>query len=276
VEEVLALYDPISHRSLVDQTGIHSHVNSQAILGNALLCLGFPDQALARSNTAVAEARRLAHPPSLAQSLAIGARLLSLIGDNAAVEERADQLVTVAKEQGFPHWLAEETIFRGWITVKNGDVAEGTSLLHSGSAAYRATGMQAWMPHFVALLAAACEIAGQAEEALTLLDDALQIVERTGERWFAAELYRHKGQLLLRQGHSNAAEELYRKALSIAEEQGAKLWELRAAASLARLRRDQGRHAEAHDLLAPVYAWFTEGFHTADLKDAKALLAELT
>jgi predicted ATPase len=110
---------------------------------------------------------------------------------------------------------------------------------------------------------------------LTQLDDALRIVERTGERWFAAELYRHKGQLLLRQGRSEAAEELYRKALGIAREQEAKLWELRAATSLARLRRDQGRRAEAHDLLAPIFAWFTEGFATPDLKDAKALLDQL-
>jgi predicted ATPase len=131
------------------------------------------------------------------------------------------------------------------------------------------------MSHNIALLAAACGIAGQVEEAVTQLDDALQIVERTGERWFAAELNRHKGQLLLRQGHSEAAEELYRKALGIAEEQEAKLWELRAAASLARLRRDQGRRAEARDLLAPVYGWFTEGFDTQDLKEAKALLDEL-
>jgi predicted ATPase len=131
------------------------------------------------------------------------------------------------------------------------------------------------MPHYIALLARACEIAGQIEQAMTLLDDALEIVERTGERWFAAELNRHKGQLLLRQGHSEAAEELYRKALSIAEEQTAKLWELRAAVSLARLRRDQDRHAAARDLLAPVYGWFTEGFDTPDLKEAKALLDEL-
>jgi predicted ATPase len=110
------------------------------------------------------------------------------------------------------------------------------------------------MPHYIALLAGACEISGQIEETGTLLDDALQIVERTGERWFAAELNRHKGQLLMRQGHSEAAEELYRKAFSIAEEQGAKLWELRAAASLARLRRDQGRRPEARDLLAPIYS----------------------
>jgi predicted ATPase len=131
------------------------------------------------------------------------------------------------------------------------------------------------MPYHIALLARACEIAGQIEEALALLDDALQIVERTGERWFAAELNRHKGSLLLRQGHAEAAEELYRKALSMAEEQGAKLWQLRAAKSLARLRRDQGGRTEARDLLAPVYGWFTEGFATPDLKEAKALLDEL-
>jgi predicted ATPase len=107
------------------------------------------------------------------------------------------------------------------------------------------------------------------------LEDALQIVERTGERWFAAELNRHKGQLVLRQGHSEVAEELYRKARCIAGEQGAKLWELRAAVSLARLRHDQGRPAEAHDLLAPIYGWFTEGFRTPDLKNTKALLDAL-
>ena len=132
-----------------------------------------------------------------------------------------------------------------------------------------------WVPHHIAVLVAACKIAGQAEEASTLLDDALQIVERTGERWFSAELNRQKGQLLLREGQTEAAEELYRKALGIAEEQEAKLWELRAAVSLAGLRRDQGRAADARELLAPVYGWFTEGFGTADLKEAKALLDEL-
>ena len=125
------------------------------------------------------------------------------------------------------------------------------------------------------LLARACEIAWQVEEAMTLLDGALQIVERTGERWFAAELHRQKGQLILRQGHSDAAEELYCKALSIARDQEAKMWELRASVSLARLRRDQGRSTEARELLAPVYGWFTEGFDTPDLKEAKALLDQL-
>jgi predicted ATPase len=116
----------------------------------------------------------------------------------------------------------------------------------------------------------------QLEKADMRVDEALQIVERTGERWFEAELNRHKGQLLLRQEHAEAAEEFYRKALSIAEEQEAKLWELRAAVSLARLWSQRGRLAQAHDVLAPVYGWFTEGFDTADLKEAKALLDELS
>ena len=199
-----------------------------------------------------------------------------LIGDNVGLDERASQLSAVATEQDFPHWRAEGKIFRGWVTVENGNVEEGIALLRDGSSAYRATGAELWMPHYIALLAEACEIAGQIEEAVTQFDDALRIAERTRECWLEAELYRHKGRLMLRQGHPKAAEELYRKALSIAQEQEAKLWELRAAVSLARLLwHDQGCHAEAHDLLAPVYNWFTEGFDTADLKEAKALLEEL-
>jgi predicted ATPase len=273
--EVLARYDPVSHRSVLQQAAVHPHVTSQAFLGIVLLCLGFPDQALARSSAAIAEARKLAHPSSLASALSLGPILLSLVGDDAVLGEWADELVTVTTEQGFPHWRAVGTIYCGWVKVKKGDVAEGMSLLRSGSAAFRATGAETWTPYHIALLAAACGIAGQVEEAVTLLDRALQVVERTGECWLAAELNRHKGQLLRGQGHSEAAEELYCKALSIAQEQEAKFWVLRAAASLARLHRDQGRRAEAHDLLAPIYGWFTEGFGTPDLKDAKVLLDAL-
>jgi predicted ATPase len=276
LKEGLALYNPSSHHALGRGAGTRPGVVAQGYLGNVLFCLGYPQQALAQSNAAIAEAQRLAHPPSLAGCVTPGCVLLSLVGDNAALGERADELAAVAASQDFSFWRALAAIYRGWVKVKNGDVAEGISLLRSGSAAYLATGAELWMPHNTTLLAWACEIAGEIEESLTLLDNALQIVERTGERWFAAEVNRHKGRLLLRQGHTEAAEELYRKALSIAEEQEAKLWELRAAVSLARLRRDQGRRAEAHELLASVYGWFTEGFDTADLKEAKALLDELT
>jgi predicted ATPase len=271
-EEGLAVYDPSSHWSLVHHVGVHPHVTSRALLGIVLLCLGFADQGLAQSNEAIVEADSLAHPPSLAASLGFGTRLLSLVRENSVLDGRVDRLVAVTTEQGFAVWRALGTIYRGWTKVKNGELAEGTSLLRSGSIAYRATGTESLVPYHMALLAAACEIAGRVEEGLTLLDDALQIVERTGERWVTAELHRRKGQLLQRQGHTEPAEELYRKAMSIAEEQEAKLWGLRAAASLAGLRRGQGRYAEARDLLAPIYGWFTEGFNTPDLKDAKALL----
>ena len=202
-------------------------------------------------------------------------RLLSLGGDNAALDERADQLVAVATEQGFPLYQALGTMYRGWAKARTGDVAEGIFLLRRGSSAYSATGAATRISYHIALLAQACEIAGQVEEALFLLDDALQAAERMGERWFAAELYRHKGQLLLRQGQAEAAEGLYGEALTIAEEQEAKLWELRAAVSLARLWGEQGRRATARNLLVSAYSWFTEGFNTPDLKDAKALISEL-
>jgi class 3 adenylate cyclase/predicted ATPase len=275
LEAGLALYDPIAHRSLVQQATIHPHVVTQAYLGIALFSLGFPDQALVQSNAAVAEARRLSHPPSLAVAWHSGAVLLSLVGDAAVLGERADQAIAANTEHGFPRWRALGTIFRGWVKVRNGDVAEGVSLLRSGSIADRATGSESWFLYHIALLAEACEAAGQVDEALSLLDDAFEIVERTGAHWFATELHRHKGRLLLRQGHSQAAEALYREALRIAGEQGARLWELRAAASLARLRRDQRRYAEARSLLAPVYGWFKEGHDTQDLKCAKTLLGDL-
>ena len=275
LEGALALCDTISPHLLIHQVGVHPHGSAHPYLGIVLFCLGFPDQALARSSAAIVAARRLDHPPTLVSGLGASVRLLALVGDNAALDARTEQQLAVAAEQGFPLPLALGTAFRGWVKVKNGNVVEGLSLMRSGWTACRATGTKGNMTGVIALLASACEIAGQYEEAIAHLDDALQIAERTGERWLAAEFYRHRGQLLLRQGHFEAAEDLYLKALSVAEEQEAKLWELRATMSLARLRRDQGRHTEARDLLAPVYGWFNEGFGTADLKEAKALLEEL-
>jgi predicted ATPase len=218
----------------------------------------------------------LAHPPSLAATLAQGARLLSLGEDDAALDRAANELLALASEQGFPWYRALGMIYRGWGKVVSGDVADGISLMRSGSIAYRATDAQILISFHLALLAKACEITGYVDEAFALLDDGLSIVEQMGERWFAAEMYRHKGELMGQRQQWHSAEELYRNALAIAVEQDAKLWELRAAISLARLWRDQGRGAEARDLLAPTYGWFTEGFATPDLKSAKALLDELS
>jgi len=275
LEEALARCGSESQQSLIRQAGVHPQVASQAFLAIVLFCLGYPAQALARSTTAIAEARRLGHPPSLAVSLTNGARLLSFTGNDPALEDWAGELATMAAEQGFLLWRATGTIYHGWVKVNNGDTIEGISLLRRGSAAYSATGAQAWVPYQIDLLARACEIAGQIEEAAALLDDALEIVKRTGERWLEPELYRHKGQLLLRQGNPAAADEMYCTALSTAREQEAKLWELRAAVSLANLWRGQGRRTDAGELLAPVYGWFTEGFDTPDLEEASAALDEL-
>ena len=276
LEQVLALYDPISHGSLVHQTGSHPQVISRGYLAIALFCLGFPDDALVQSNAVIADARRLAHPPTLTVSLSTDARLLSVSGDNATLDQRAGQLIAVATEQGFPLYRMLGTIYRGWAKVNTGDLQAGISLLRSGSSAYSATGAQSRISYHTALLAKACQIAGQVEEAAVHLDNALQLAEAIGERWFTAELYRHKGRLMSGRGDSEAAEALCRQALAIAREQEAKLWELRAAVDLARLVRDRGHRSEARDLLAPVYGWFIEGFDTHDLKSAKLLLDELT
>jgi class 3 adenylate cyclase/predicted ATPase len=180
LEAGLALYDPKFHRSLAVQTGTHFQVVSQGWLGLVLLCLGFPEQALARCNAAVEEARRLADPPALAQSLNIGARVLSLVGDDAALDQWAGRLVAVATEQGFPHWRGEGTALRGWVEVKRGDVAQGISLLRDGVAAYRATGAELYIPHYMALLARAYQIAAQFDDALHLMNDVLGIIATTG------------------------------------------------------------------------------------------------
>lgn len=275
LEQALALYDPKAHRSLVEQSGFHSQVVVQAYLAIVLFCLGYPAQASRWSHTAISESRAAAHPPSLLTGLTFDLRLLSLVGRQPVSEDQPNDVVTVSVEQGFPFWRAIGTIYLGWAKAQNGDATEGISLLRSGSTAYRATGAKVWVPHHIALLAGAHETAGQDEEASTLLDEALQIVEITGERWFASELNRRKAQLLLRRGQWGEAESLYRKALGIARDQEARLWELRSAIGLARLCRDQERHAEGRDLLAPVYDWFTEGHDTTDLKEAKALLDDL-
>jgi predicted ATPase len=265
LEKALALYDPISHHTLVQNIGFHPHIQSHGYLGIALFCLGFPNQAFAHVSTAIVEARRLAHPPSLAAGLTLGAIVLSFGGDDGILDEWVEQLFALASEQGFHHLAAQGAIYRGGVLVRSGSTDEGLSLLREGSAAFSATGAKMLVPYHMALLARACEIDEQIDEAVGRLNDALQMVERTGERWLLAELYRHKGQLLLQQGRAETAEELYRKALSIAQEQEAKMWELRAATSLTRLWLEQGRRDEARDLLAPVYDSFTEGFDTVSV-----------
>jgi predicted ATPase len=191
----------------------------------------------------------------------------------------------LAVEQGFAEELAWGTLLWGWALAEQGQIAEGMAQMRQGLAAYRATGSEVTRPYWLALLAEAYGKIGQRAEGLTLLAEALAAAHRTGERWCEAELYRLKGELTLQstlQGTTSTvqspkaeAEGYFQKAIDIARRQQAKSLELRAAMSLSRLWQQQGKRDEARELLAPVYGWFTEGFDTADLQEARTLLAEL-
>jgi predicted ATPase len=243
----------------------------------ALWHLGYPDQALARSHAAVTLARQIAHPFSLGFALSFAAVLHSFRREGRATQERAEATISLATAQGFPHWRAQGSVLRGWALAQQGQAKEGIEQMHQGLTAYQATGAEILRPYCLALLAEAHGIMRQPEAGLTVLTEALTLVDTTGERLCEAELYRLRGELLLQQTSDNQAEAetCFHHAISIAQIQQAKSWELRAATSLARLWQQQGKRQEAYDLLAPVYNWFTEGFDTVDLQDANALLNEL-
>jgi predicted ATPase len=194
------------------------------------------------------------------------------------VQEHAEALTRLAAEQGFPYWLALGTILRGWTLVKQGrQIEEDIGQLHQGLTAYRATGAELFRTYWLALLAEAYGTVGQTEEGLGVLSEALRVVDNSGEHQWEAELYRLKGELLLKQAIPDTAlaQTCFHQALDVARQQQAKSLELRAATSLARLWQSQDKRREAYNLLAPVYHWFTEGFDTADVMDAKALLEQL-
>jgi predicted ATPase len=274
MEAVLRLYVPSQHEMFVRETGIDPHLNALMFLSVVLFCLGYLDQALARSEETIDEASRLKHRPSLATSLAVRTRLLALMCDNVRVPQAAERLLTLGVEHGFPFWRAQGRLYQGWSKVITSDLDGGIPLLREGITAYQSTGAQVWMPFHHCLEAQAVAAMGQIDAAACILNHALRASRRRGENWFEAELVRRGGELI-RTKDPDAAENSTVEALQIAQRQNAKLWELRAALSLARLRRDQGRRAEARDLLGPIYGWFTEGFGTPDLKEAKALLEKL-
>jgi predicted ATPase len=186
--------------------------------------------------------------------------------------------MALSTEQDFAYWPRVAMVLGGWVLAERAQGEAGIAELRSAMAALRAIGIAAELPWYLALLAGAHATVGQTAQGLDAIAEALAQVASTNERFYEAKIYRVKGELLLKHGGSNTAaeaESCFRQALDISRVQRAKSWQLRAATSLARLWRDQGRRAEAHDLLASVYGWFTEGFDTADLKDAKALLEEL-
>jgi predicted ATPase len=259
LEEGLTLYDPERDRASGLAYALDSRVVCSHWLSHVLLALGYAEQAMARKDEALAWARKLTHPSSLAHALFCACTLYVSLRRGRKAEAEAEALIALATEQGFPFWSSAGTVVRGWALADGGPAEEGIAEVRRGLADYSATGAELWSPDFLALLAEAHGRAGQAAAGLSLLADALDRVDRTGARWIKAELHRRRGELLLvlPEPDQHEAETCFRQALAVAREQDARMWELRAATSLARLWRNQDKWAEARDLLAPIYGWFS-------------------
>src|SRR6266851_3408835 len=281
LERASALYNPSRHRSLPSLYWMNRGVNSLAYAGSTLWILGYPDLAVDRVERALALARELSHPFSLDLALILSSSIHARRGQGEAALKCADEAVRLATERGF-QFLAYGICFRGAALIVCGQAEEGVKQLREGLASMRAFGAQLVQTRFCAALADGCVALGRVEDGFASVTEALAAVERTGERSSEAELYRLKGELTLRRGGTgpstnveDEAEKCFRQAIEIARRQEAKSWELRATTSLARLLNKQGKRDEARAMLAEIYGWFTEGFDTADLRDAKALVDEL-
>jgi predicted ATPase len=277
LEQGITLYDRQQHRTHALLYGQDPGVACRSYAAVTLWLLGYPDQALQRSHEALTLAQEVAHPFSLAYARFFAALLHFFRREAPLVQARGEAVTTLAAEHGFAHWWALGTMLQGWARATQGQGEEGMARLRQGLGSWQATGARGAGPYYLAWLAEAYGQGGQAEEGLRVLAEALALVNTGGERRHEAELDRFTGELLLALSAENAmeAEACFRQALAVARRQQAKSLELRAAMSLARLWQQQGQRDKARELLAPVYGWFTEGFDTADLQEAKALLAGL-
>jgi predicted ATPase len=292
-QEGLARYDPQQHRFLAFQYGQDVGVYCRVYAAWALWMLGYADQALHHIDKSLILARKLSHPFSLAVALNHAAYLHHFRREERAAQERAEEAIALCSEQGFPFYWAMANVVRGRMLAAQPQPEEGIGQTLQGLTAWRHTGAVILVPTFLALLAESYGLAGQPEEGLTVLDEALGLADTNGECWWKAELYRRKGELWLikaiRKGNlannpgapssgavaAQQAEICFRQSLDVARGQQAKSLELRAAMSLSQLWQRRGQLTEARHLLAPIYGWFTEGFETADLQEAKVLLEEL-
>jgi predicted ATPase len=292
-EQALALYDPGQRRSAIAFGGVDLGVFSLVHLANILWLLGYPDQAQKRNRQALTLAQEIDHPSSAALVGFMNTILHRFLYGAQAVQQQAETLIALSNERGFPLLSAGAIARRGWALAMQGQEEEGIPQIHQGMAADRAAGTELFRPYHLALLAEAYGKAGQIEEGLAALAEALDLVDKTGERMYEAELYRLTGELTLQQlsvassqlsvtnpqsptpNPQTEAEACFLKAVDVAQKQQAKSLELRTVTSLARLWQQQSKKIEARQMLIDVYNWFTEGFDTQDLKDAKALLEEL-
>jgi predicted ATPase/class 3 adenylate cyclase len=281
LDQGLALYNAQHHHSFVFfYAGIEPGVFGLGYTALVLWYLGYPEQALQKSKAARTLAQELSYPFSLAAARIFVAMLHQFRQERGLTQEWAEAAIALAREQGFPQWLAQGTVLQGWALAQQDQRDEGIAQIRQGLAAHKTIGAGIFHSYFLVLLAEAYGKAGQAEEGLATLAEALT-VDKSGERFYEAELYRLRGELTLQAKAPGTpspveeAEACFLKAIEIARRQQAKSLELRAVMSLSRLWQQQGKAAEAHEMLSALYGWFTEGFDTKDLQDAKAVLDEL-
>jgi predicted ATPase len=295
LEQGLTLYDAQRHSSQVSRYGVEPGVFGLSYTALVLWQLGYPDQALQKSAAARTLAHELSYLYSLGAARVFATILHQLLRERLLTQEWAEAAITLTREYGFASWLGHGTILQGWALADQGQSEEGMSQIRQGLATNQAVGAGIWQSYCLVLLAEAYGEAGQAEDGLATLTEALTVVDKSGERFYEAELYRLKGELTLKQfgvrggefGVPNTqhptpstqaqaeAEAYFQKAIDIARKQQAKSLELRAVMSLSRLWQSQGKKEEARQMLADIYNWFTEGFDTKDLQEAKALLGAL-
>jgi class 3 adenylate cyclase/predicted ATPase len=273
-DQAIALYDPMEHRPLTTRFGQDSRVVNLSRRSAALWLLGYPEAALADTESALRKAREIGHAATLMYALSHGAFARYQCGNYASANAVLDELAALAEEKGTLFWKVFGILNRGCMRVLTGQPLDAVRMITSG---WQSTGATMWMPFFLSYLARAHAELGKFEDAWCSICEAMTAVEGTKERWCEAEVYRTAGEITLLAPEPNPAraEAYFERALAVSRAQQAKSWELRAAMSVARLWRDQGKGDEARNLLAPIYGWFAEGFATLDLKEAKGLLHEL-
>jgi predicted ATPase len=276
LDRSISLYDPAEHRPLT-RFPVDAGVLVFSYRARALWLLGYPQAALADITHALKGAREIGNPATLMSALAVNALIVILLGDYAAATTQAGEVVALADEKGTLYWKALGMLWQGWLSVLTGKAAAAIRTVTSGIAAFRSIGATVFAPINLSNLARAHAEIGQFDDAWRCMGEAMTALETTNERWCEAEVYRIAGEIARLSPELDVAkaETYFERALAVARQQQAKSWELRAAMSMARFWRDQGRRAKAHDLLAPIYGWFTEGFDTLDLKEAKSLLDAL-
>jgi predicted ATPase len=273
----IALYRRELHGQHARSFGGHDPGVCALACGAIARCLlGFPDTAIRQVGQAMDLAQDLAHPPTMVHALWFAAEVRVLCREPLAVQELAVSLLSLVIKHSSAVGAGQNArMLSGWALVLLDQEEEGIRELEAGLQVWRESGSKSFVPYRLGRAADAYRIAGRSEQALALTTEALDLAEHTGDRWYEAELHHLRGELLISEGNREGAEACFRKALAIARQQAARLLELRAASSLARLWREQRKRDAARDLLAPIYGWFTEGFDTPVLKQAKALLDEL-